>query len=237
MRTLRTPNGTLRIRGAIPKRVLKEQAALARIHYAPPEPHYRPPHIDEGGGGQRALAYIVMAVVVVAFGGAVWNIYGVREPPHIPAPIGAYRVAPSEEAARAPEPVEQNAMYDALEGRTDADTGNATPRPAPEAPLATTAPAGPPQIAEPPSFAANGPYVAQVAALQSENAVGAAWQRLSSRAPQLFAPARMDVERADLGQRGVYFRVRAGYFADRVNASRFCDRVKQLGQDCIVVAR
>ena len=64
-----------------------------------------------------------------------------------------------------------------------------------------------------------------------------AWRRLSSRAPQLFGAAHLDVERADLGQHGVYFRVRAGYFADRANANRFCDRIKQMGQDCIVVAR
>jgi hypothetical protein len=47
----------------------------------------------------------------------------------------------------------------------------------------------------------------------------------------------MDVQRADLGSRGVYHRVRAGYFADRDSAARFCDRVRQMGQDCIVAAR
>jgi hypothetical protein len=96
---------------------------------------------------------------------------------------------------------------------------------------------GPPRIAPAPAFVSNGPYVAQLAALQSEAAVDQAWQRLSSRAPQLFAPARLDVERADLGARGVYYRVRAGYFADRANASRFCERIRQMGQDCIVAAR
>jgi hypothetical protein len=53
----------------------------------------------------------------------------------------------------------------------------------------------------------------------------------------LFAHAQLDVERADLGQRGVYFRVRAGYFADRANATLFCDRIRQMGQDCIPIAR
>jgi hypothetical protein len=53
----------------------------------------------------------------------------------------------------------------------------------------------------------------------------------------LFAQAQLDVQRADLGQRGIYFRVRAGYFADRANASRFCERIRQMGQDCIPVAR
>ena len=83
----------------------------------------------------------------------------------------------------------------------------------------------------------NGRFVAQVAALQSQDAVQPAWQRLSSRAPGLFAHAQLDVERADLGQRGVYFRVRAGFFADRANATLFCERIRQMGQDCIPVAR
>ena len=88
-----------------------------------------------------------------------------------------------------------------------------------------------------PAFASSGRYVAQLAALQSEAGVEAAWRRYASRAPDLFARAHMDVERADLGQRGVYYRVRAGYFADRDNAARFCERIRQMGQDCIVAAR
>jgi hypothetical protein len=79
--------------------------------------------------------------------------------------------------------------------------------------------------------------VAQLAALQSAEAVNPAWARLSSRAPDLFASAHLDVERADLGQRGVYYRLRAGYFADRTQAGLFCDRIRNMGQDCIVVAR
>ena len=79
--------------------------------------------------------------------------------------------------------------------------------------------------------------MAQLAALQSDAAVQPAWNRLASRAPDLFAPARLDVERADLGNRGIYYRVRAGYFANREEASRFCERIRRMGQDCIVVAR
>jgi hypothetical protein len=98
-------------------------------------------------------------------------------------------------------------------------------------------PAGAPQLAPQPIFAANGRYVAQLAALQSEAGVEAAWRRYASRAPDLFAHAQLDVERADLGQRGIYYRVRAGYFTDRENAARFCARIRQMGQDCVVTAR
>jgi hypothetical protein len=181
--------------------------------------------------------YVLMLVLAAAFAGFVWNLYSGREAPRIMPPVGAYKVEPSPEAANAPDAAEENALFGSLEGRSE--TEDATPRPAPEAPM-PEAPArvgGAPQLAPMPSFVADGPYVAQVAALQSEAAIEPAWTRLASRAPGLFAHAALDVERADLGQRGIYYRVRAGYFADRANAHRFCERVEQMGQDCIVVQR
>lgn len=181
--------------------------------------------------------YVLMLVLAAAFAGFVWNLYSGREAPRIPAPAGAYKVEPPPEAAGAPDAAEENALYGSLEGRAESE--DATPRPAPETPM-PEAPArvgGAPQLAPMPTFVADGPYVAQVAALQSEAAVQPAWARLASRAPGLFARANLDVERADLGQRGIYFRLRAGYFADRANAHRFCERIEQMGQDCIVVQR
>jgi cell division septation protein DedD len=83
----------------------------------------------------------------------------------------------------------------------------------------------------------NGAFVAQIAALQSQEGVEPLWRRLSSRAPDLFAQATMDIQTADLGPRGVYHRVRAGYFPDRANADRFCARMQAMGQDCVVAER
>lgn len=181
------------------------------------------------------IIYILMLVIAVAFGGFVWQLYSAPEIPRIAAEPGPYKMAPPPEAASAPDVAEQGAFNDALEGRTE--IAAATPRAGPEA-VAEPAPAsGAPQLAAAPQFSANGPFVAQLAALQSEAAVEQAWRRLASRAPQLFAAARLDIQRADLGQRGIYYRVRAGYFADRANASRFCERIRQMGQDCIVAAR
>ncbi len=182
------------------------------------------------------VIYILMLVIAVAFGGFVWQLYSAPEIPRIAAESGPYKMAPPPEAANAPDLVEQGAFNDALEGRTE--IAEATPRAGPEAVAeAPVVEAGPPQLAAAPQFVANGPYVAQLAALQSEAAVDQAWRRLASRAPQLFASAHLDIQRADLGQRGIYYRVRAGYFADRDNASRFCERIRQMGQDCIVAAR
>jgi hypothetical protein len=140
-------------------------------------------------------------------------------------------MAPPPDAATAPDENESAAL------------GNSTPAlttPETEAPAVEDTPppsGGPPQLGAMPRFAPNGPYVAQLAALQSEAAVNQAWRRYASRAPQLFGGANLDTQRADLGQRGIYYRVRAGYFADRANATLFCERIRQMGQDCIVAAR
>jgi hypothetical protein len=196
-------------------------------------------HAYDDQARHAGMVYILMLVVAVAFGGFLWQLYSAPEIPRITAPTSPYKIEPPAEARNAPDQVEQGAFADSLEGVSE-QTAEVTPRPAPETVIVeseTAASEGPPQLGAAPAFASNGGYVAQLAALQSEAATDQAWRRLSSRAPQLFAHARLDVERADLGQRGIYYRVRAGYFADRANAARFCERIRQMGQDCIVAAR
>jgi sporulation related protein len=195
---------------------------------------------DDHNTRHAGMIYILMLVIAVAFGGFVWNLYSAPEIPHLRPPAGAYKIAPPTDAQTQPDAGE-NAMYASLDGHDT--TANVTPAPGPEEPITTPAsapaptPPGPPQLSAAPQFAESGPYVAQLAALQSEAAVQPAWQRFASRAPGLFGQARMDTQRADLGARGIYYRLRAGYFSDRANATRFCERIRQMGQDCIVVAR
>ena len=194
------------------------------------------PRMHEEQNRVGGMLYVLMLVIALAFGGFVWQIYSGPAAPHIAAPSEPYKITPPPNAANAPDEAEQNAFFNSLDGREN-NSAAATPRPGPEVAGAGPAQTGAPQLAAAPSFAASGPFVAQLAALQSEAAVQAAWTRLSSRAPNLFGQAHLDVQRADLGPRGIYFRVRDGYFADRANASRFCDRIRQMGQDCIPVAR
>ena len=165
--------------------------------------------------------YLLMLVVVLAFGGFMWQVYSPPEAPRINAPPEPYKVRPPADSPTEPDRGEQTEIVEPDQPRGRRET------PTVEAPRPGAAP----------YFVSNGPYVAQLAALQSEAAVGPAWRRLSSRAPRLFERAQLDVERADLGPRGVYFRVRAGYFPDRANAARFCERIRRMGQDCIVAAR
>ncbi|MGQ0532873.1 MAG: SPOR domain-containing protein [Caulobacteraceae bacterium] len=184
-------------------------------------------HAYDEQSRHAGVLYVLMLVIAVAFGGFLWQLYSAPEIPRITAPPGPYKVEPPPEqpasapavAETAPAPVDVSLAQEELPPTAVVDLN---PQP---------------ETAAMPRFVPNGPYIAQLAALQSEAAVDNAWRRFASRAPDLFANARMDVERADLGARGVYHRVRAGFFADRENASLFCERIRQMGQDCIVAAR
>ncbi|RIJ27968.1 SPOR domain-containing protein [Henriciella mobilis] len=85
------------------------------------------------------------------------------------------------------------------------------------------------------AFAAGGEYLVQISALRSEAAATDAWQRARRSHPDIFSGASMSIERADLGARGVFYRLRAGAFGSREGASDFCDAYKSAGGDCIVV--
>ena len=178
----------------------------------------------------RLFVYALMLVIAGAFAGFIWNWYaGPAEsdlrPPAVVYDSGAPQPGDESVELIAPElalPVEASAP---IEGAAEAAER------APDESLAETSPVAAPRVV------GDGPFLVQLAALQSEAGVDGAWARVSSRAPDLFARARLDVERADLGPRGIYYRVRAGYFTDRPNAVSFCERVRAIGQDCIVVAR
>jgi cell division septation protein DedD len=181
-------------------------------------------HAFDDHNRHAGFVYVLMLVVALAFGGFLWQLYSAPEGARVTAPPSP----PSAETApiSAPDPSELSA--DAADEEAVPVEENA---PAAE-PLA-----GPPQLAPLPAFVADGRYAVQLAALQNEASATRAWERLSSRAPGLFANAQLDIERADLGPRGIFYRLRAGYFADRDNAARFCQRLRQMGQDCIAVAR
>jgi len=218
------------------------RARTARVYTPPPEAAAYPAshhHDEDGGGKSQPLIFVIMLIVILAGGYVLWTIYGgkpVADAPVIVAQDGGFK-----QRYEGP-PVDELATTEidrALEGRAPPPVKAVpAPRTAPEpiAPIvpqtATAAVKGPA-----PQVTGAGGFLVQIAALRSEGAADTAWDRLARRDPALFAIARKDVQRADLGGKGVYYRVRAGYFAERAEAARFCDRVKTLGQECIVVVR
>ena len=86
-------------------------------------------------------------------------------------------------------------------------------------------------------FAPGGAFVVQIGSVRSEADALRVWSGASGRAPALFGGAERDIERADLGERGVYYRVRVAAFADRETANAFCADFKAEGGDCLVARR
>ncbi len=85
------------------------------------------------------------------------------------------------------------------------------------------------------NFDPTGLYLVQVAALRDPNGAELTWNRMVARNPGLFAGAEKRVQQADLGARGTFYRLRVGAFADRDEATSFCEALKSTGNDCIVV--
>lgn len=215
--------------------------------YTPP-PDDDPYHVRTPREGSRTLLIgAIMGAVALAAAGAAWNTYGFAGPPVTITADGDYKTA-------APAPVvaaaDTNEVYRVMEG------ASVTAASAPGRPLAPSAidlhPGGgaapspvvtpsvlaaPAAIAPSPASSASGGYLAQIAAVRSEDAARTAWKETSARNPSLMLGARMDIQRADLGSQGVFFRLRAGYFGDRDQAGAFCDRLKAAGLACMVVSQ
>lgn len=82
-----------------------------------------------------------------------------------------------------------------------------------------------------------GTLAIQLASMRSSVRAQAAWEHLVAKHPDLLASHELSIERVDLNERGVYYRVRTGTFAIYADASRVCHQFADLGQDCLVVQR
>ncbi|MEZ6000572.1 SPOR domain-containing protein [Hyphomonas sp.] len=107
----------------------------------------------------------------------------------------------------------------------------------PLAPMSVTrAPPPPPRDMSPQfAFSEGGLYLVQVAAFRTEDAAEAAWRKSAAAHPDLYRGAGKHIQRADLGAKGVFYRLRVGGFSQKTEADAFCDALKAQGDNCIVV--
>jgi SPOR domain len=103
----------------------------------------------------------------------------------------------------------------------------ATPPPVPKPVAAVPAPAAP-------SPAAAGGYVLQIGAYKSQADAEAAWKTYKARHAALLAGYSENVQQADLGEKGTWYRLRVGGLGDREVAVALCDRLKADGGSCIL---
>jgi sporulation related protein len=106
----------------------------------------------------------------------------------------------------------------------------------PAAPEATVTEAAAPTAAIQPAgnIAKPGQYLVQLLSVRSESAARTAWTQLQAAHEGLLGDQTLNLETADLGERGTYHRVRFGAYDARSEANSVCKSLKDAGQDCLV---
>ena len=84
---------------------------------------------------------------------------------------------------------------------------------------------------------ANEIYVVQLASVKSEARATDAWIRLKDRHVELLGDLQLMLQRVDLGERGIFFRMQTGPFPNLATAQDMCRQFKAADLDCIVAER
>ena len=77
----------------------------------------------------------------------------------------------------------------------------------------------------------------QLISMPSEDAAWDAWKRLSGKYSEQLSGLTPNVETADLGTKGTFYRVQAGPFGTVAAAQERCTAMKSAGLDCLVVGK
>jgi hypothetical protein len=84
--------------------------------------------------------------------------------------------------------------------------------------------------------AGGGRAMLQIGAYESEDLAKSAWMAFQSKHAGSLAGATSDIQRADLGSKGIWYRLRVGPFADKSAANTVCDKLKAEGAGCFAAA-
>lgn len=82
--------------------------------------------------------------------------------------------------------------------------------------------------------ASSGGYAVQLSSQGSEAEARSSFRALQAKYPNLLGGRESIVRRADLGEKGVYYRAMVGPFASREQATDLCSNLKAAGGNCIV---
>jgi SPOR domain len=86
----------------------------------------------------------------------------------------------------------------------------------------------------PSSGGASGGYLVQVSSQRSEADAQTSYKALQGKFPAVLGSRAPLIKRADLGEKGVYYRAMVGPFGSPDEASQFCVSLKSAGGQCVV---
>jgi hypothetical protein len=99
---------------------------------------------------------------------------------------------------------------------------------------AKPAAATPAPVAAPVPAAADGTFVLQIGAYKSQADADAAWTAYKAKHAALLSGASNNIQQADLGDKGTWYRLRVVGFPSKDVASAMCDRLKADGGTCFL---
>jgi hypothetical protein len=144
-----------------------------------------------------------------------------------PKPAATPRPVPLPAAARAPAP------SPAANANASANAPlSLSPQGAPSAPDTRTRVASTNATQAAPG--GGGSYVVQVSSQRSEADAQASYRALQGKFPAVLGSRPPLIKRADLGDKGVYYRAMAGPFASSEEAAQICGNLKTAGGQCVV---
>jgi hypothetical protein len=147
----------------------------------------------------------------------------------VATPVAAAPPAPTKPARGAAAPRTPAAALPAANAPLSLSPQAAQPAPAAEPPrtrMAAVAPAAP--------SGAGGGYLVQVSSQRNEADAQASFRALQGKFPAVLGSRSPVIKRADLGDKGVYYRAMVGPFGSTEEASQFCGSLKTAGGQCVV---
>ena len=81
---------------------------------------------------------------------------------------------------------------------------------------------------------AGGDYLVQVSSQKNEADVQASYRALQNKFPAALGSRPPVIKRADLGDKGVYYRTMVGPFGSTEEAAQFCGNLKSAGGQCVI---
>jgi len=219
----------------------------------------------EGLNPMFKLMLVALGLLLAAF--IVLKLYtpGVRDrsdPPRITADNTPFKIKPSE-VGGTQTPNQDKVVFEVMDGKPP--KVDVTPEALPEKPIKVLAPkpvvkapapvtvaprvepkpaprteprVDPRPVASEPALAVRGSdWVVQVSSTRSQADASNAWSTLKAKFPGLVSGRYVDVKRADLGDKGIYFRTRVAGLPDKAAAQSLCNSFKAAGQACFVARR
>jgi hypothetical protein len=146
---------------------------------------------------------------------------------------GAAAVPPAVPPATRSPPSSANASANAPLSLTPQASPPGAPPAASAEPRARVAVANPAPAAPAASTGAGG-YLVQVASQKNEGDAQASYRALQGKYPAVLGSRSPVIKRADLGDKGVYYRAMIGPFGSADEATQFCGNLKTAGGQCVV---